>query len=83
MSEHMRVVITSPPDREDLVAEIYCGDVMWAEVNRETGSLRLEIYPNPQGGPWVFDFVRAIEGVEAAKRRLESFGERIVAVNEE
>lgn len=42
-----RVEITSVPDREELVAEIWQGDTMIAELNQENKErLELEIYSN-------------------------------------
>lgn len=40
----MRVSIASPPDREDLVAETFFGDEKWAETNRESGTVALELH---------------------------------------
>jgi hypothetical protein len=46
-TKDMRICISSPPDREKLVAEIFFGDEQWAELNQESGTLELEFYPKP------------------------------------
>jgi hypothetical protein len=40
--------IASPPDRENLVAEIWQGDQMIAEINQESDHLELEIFTNKE-----------------------------------
>ena len=40
----LKIEITSPVDREELVAEIWDRDQMVAEVNQESESLELEVY---------------------------------------
>lgn len=35
MKDKHRICISSPPDREKLVAEIFFGDTQWAELNQE------------------------------------------------
>ena len=38
------ILITSPPDREELVAEIWYSNEMIAEINQEKEELELEFY---------------------------------------
>ena len=42
----LTVEITSPPDREELVAEIWDENQMIAEINQESKILKLEFYTN-------------------------------------
>jgi len=65
-----RLCLSSPPDREKLVAEIFFGDVQWAEVSQERDVLEIEFYPRPDGEPWRIGFSSAINALEEAKRRL-------------
>jgi len=48
------VYISSPPDREKLVAEMLFGDTeyqeQWAELNQEDATLRIESYPKAMVG---------------------------------
>lgn len=64
MAEEVTVTIASPPDRDNLVAEIWVGDEMWAEVSTDHGYPTLEVYPKPSGHPWLFK----LEDVENALR---------------
>jgi hypothetical protein len=66
----MEVVISSPPDRNYLVAEIWFSDEQWAEVNQEEDELRVEIYPRQGGGPWSFPLTDALEALMKAASRL-------------
>jgi hypothetical protein len=66
----MRISIASPPDREKLVAEVLYEDEQWAEINQESGALKLEIYPRRNGQPWAFPFDEAVLALQAAKARL-------------
>ena len=62
--------ISSPPDREKLVAEFFLGDEQWAELNQERGTLNLEIYPKQSGGPWILNFEEALKILNEGKERL-------------
>jgi hypothetical protein len=71
MKRELRVKIASVPDRENLVGELWQGDVMWAELSHErAGSLVLEIYPNGSGAPWAFDFEDLMRSLKEAQSRL-------------
>jgi hypothetical protein len=49
MNNNFTVQIASVPDRENLVAEIWLGDIMVAELSDCNGKAMLEIYPNDKG----------------------------------
>ena len=70
MKEAHRICVSSPPDREKLVAEIFFGDAQWAEINQERGGLEVEFYPRPDGEPWRIDYQDAVNVLHEAKRRL-------------
>ncbi len=70
MKDTNRICISSPPDREKLVAEIFFGDVQWAEINQERDALEVEFYPRPDGEAWRIDYQDAIKALDEAKRRL-------------
>src|SRR5262249_46670918 len=74
MSKKFTVYISSPPDREKLVAEILFGDreyqEQWAELNQEDATLRIEFYPKRDGQFWEFRFDAVMEALNEAKRRL-------------
>lgn len=70
MKDKYRICISSPPDREKLVAEIFFGDAQWAEINQEREALEVEFYPRPDGEPWQLDYQDALSALDEAKRRL-------------
>ena len=66
-----RVVISSPPDRDRLVAEIFFGDAQWAEVLCEDGQImEVEHYLRPDGSPWRIPLALAQEALAKAADRL-------------
>lgn len=67
----IEISIVSPPDREDLVAEILVDREQLAEINREQPILQVEIYPKPSGGAWLLPFDELISALEQARRRLD------------
>ncbi|MBI4997203.1 MAG: hypothetical protein HZC22_09960 [Rhodocyclales bacterium] len=70
MMEHVRISVSSPPDRERLVAEVFLDDIQWAEVNQESGDLEVEFYQRPDGKPWRIPFAAAIDALLRAKAEL-------------
>ena len=66
------ILITSPPDRERVVAEIWYGDSQLAELNEEAGQPMLEIYPNPTGEAWILDFNELVSLLERARAALRT-----------
>lgn len=70
MSENYRLCISSPPDRERLVAEIFFGDQQWAELHQEGPELVLEIYPRRDGKPWQLSFEVVTSALADARKRL-------------
>jgi len=70
MAEDMRICISSPPDREKLVAEIFFGNEQWAELNQEGETLELEFYPKPGCKFWRLGLDNVIEALNEAKRQL-------------
>ena len=47
--QDFEILITSPPDRENLVAEIWLQNQMIAEINQENKTLELEIFVKENG----------------------------------
>jgi hypothetical protein len=70
MKDKYRICISSPPDRKKLVAEIFFGNVQWAEMNQERGDFEIEFYPRVDGTPWRIDFSSVISALNEAKKRL-------------
>lgn len=63
--------ISSPPDRERLVADIMIDHVQMVEINHEGAELAVEIYPRPDGKPWVIPFKELLATLQEASERLE------------
>lgn len=71
MNENIyRINISSPPDREKLVAEIIFDNVQWAEVNQETSVLKVEFYSRPDEEPWCMSLDTALKALNEAKGKL-------------
>lgn len=65
------VELTSPPDRDEVVAEIWWGDVMVAELHHgASGAAEIEIYPTQSREPWTFDFASWLAVLAEAQREL-------------
>jgi len=70
MKNDHKICISSPPDRNNLVAEIFFDNLQWAEVNQESESLEIEFYPRPDGKPWKISFSEAVDSLNEAKLKL-------------
>lgn len=70
MSIEYRVSISSPPDRDKLVAEIFFGDQQWAELNQEDSELQLQLYPRSDDRPWEIPYSQIVTALEDAKKQL-------------
>ena len=68
--ESLNVSLSSPPDRDFLVADIMLQRVQIAEVNMESGSMEIEIYSNPEGKPWKISLDNFLVALNEAKARL-------------
>ena len=64
------IAISSPPDREKLVAEIFVDSAEIAEINQEGDELLVEIYPRQDGKPWVISYYKLLSVMEEAKEKL-------------
>ena len=70
MSIEYRVCISSPPDREKLVAEIFFGDEQLAELNQEGSELQLQLYPRSDGKRWELPYSEIVTALGEAKKKL-------------
>ena len=70
MYDNMTVSISSPPDRERLVADIFIGNEQRAELNQEQEDFELEIYPRQNGQPCSFRFQDVVDALNKARARL-------------
>lgn len=63
------IEISSPIDRENLVAEIWFNDELVAELNSENDRLELEIYVK-EDGKLSLDFTSFFEALRIAEQKL-------------
>lgn len=71
----LSTVITTPPDRENCVFEIWAGPSQLAEVSHEPGkSIEIEIYPPVEGGKWNFKLEDLMTALHQATNNLASQG---------
>lgn len=64
------VEIASVSDRDDLVAEIWLDDAMVAELHRDDGKFKIDIYRNESGQPWCFDLSDWLAVLSEAQRKI-------------
>jgi len=65
------IAIPSVPDRDDVIAEIWWGDAMVAELHRgASGGAEIEIYPAESHAPWSFDLAGWLAALAEAQRKL-------------
>ncbi len=65
--EKFEILISSPPDRNKLVAEIWFENRHIAEINHENDYLEIEIYPSKMVKVCFEDFVKVLK---IAKEKL-------------
>lgn len=66
-----KIEITSPPDKNNIVAEIWISDNHICEVNKESGYYEIEIYSPMNRKFWTFTLDEFLEVLQEAKKRLE------------
>ncbi|MBK9929614.1 MAG: hypothetical protein IPP04_07045 [Saprospiraceae bacterium] len=62
-----KIEISSVPDRENLVAEIWYGEFLVAEINQEQENLRIQLY---QSNKMQFDLNDLLKTLISAKNEL-------------
>ena len=68
---NLQTIISSPPDRENVVFEIWSGSQQVAEISREPGQdYNIEIYPAPDDGVWRFDLIDLKNAIEDGIKEL-------------
>jgi hypothetical protein len=66
----LTIEIASLPDRSGIVAEIWSGDEMVAEMRMIEARFGLEIYPSQSREPWSFDLQEWFAALNEARKRL-------------
>jgi hypothetical protein len=70
MTTKIEIVIASLPDRDNLVAELWCENKQLGELSQEHENLILELYPNSSQNSWIFRLDEILEVLEQAKYKL-------------
>ncbi len=65
-----RVVISSVPDRENCVCEIYYNHLQWAEISKEKEEVIIQFYSHPSQKYWEFPLEEAIEILQKVKNKF-------------
>lgn len=66
----LTALISSPPDRENVVLEIWFDSRQFAEISKEPGrDFEIEIYAS-ENGQWNFDLRDLMRVLESAERNL-------------
>lgn len=68
----IELLITSPPDRERVVAELWRENVQLAEVSNEDGVLRIELYAEAATNRVVIPVDELEEALRKARKNLMS-----------
>lgn len=71
MSDKWRISISSPPDRNKLVAEIFFKGQQYAELNQEKEEMEIHIYSKRDGLHWELPYNDLIAVLVKAKEMLE------------
>lgn len=64
------IIITSVDDRSNLVAEIWNGDQMIAEINQENKDLEVEFYSNRDNTPISLNLEALFNALNEGKQEL-------------
>lgn len=69
---NFRVVVSSDPDYEDLVGEVYYHDVIVCLLTQEDGfnMMQLELFTPTTGDKWIFNMNEFEDALKAVKARL-------------
>ena len=66
----LSVTIASVPDRENVVAELWCDKQLWGELSYENNEFKLEIYPSSTGRAWNLKYENVLKSIIVAKEKL-------------
>ncbi|MEE9322519.1 MAG: hypothetical protein V3U76_18905 [Granulosicoccus sp.] len=64
----IQILITSPPDREKVVAELWENNIQIAEVSREDYVVRVEFYTAPFNASFEYD--ELLDALQKARNSL-------------
>jgi FPC/CPF motif-containing protein YcgG len=66
----IRITVASSPHRDEVVAELWDGLNMWAELSHDDGDWCLTTFPHPQSVTWELPYEEVLSALEEARKRL-------------
>jgi hypothetical protein len=66
----IEVTVSSVPDRNNLVSEIWFENNQVAEFSNEESELVVQLYPNPSGGVWSLSAIEFSCAVQKAMKAI-------------
>jgi hypothetical protein len=67
------VIVVSPEEAENGVAECWCGAELMAVTTLHEGRLQLRIESRADGGPWLVDAASLARGLAEATRQIAAW----------
>jgi hypothetical protein len=67
---HFSIELTSVLDRDDLVAEVWFGPDLVAEIRYQSGEARLQVFTSPAGGHWDLPLDEFLAALQEARDKL-------------
>jgi hypothetical protein len=72
----IRVIVVSPEEADNGIAEIWCGDELMAVTIPHEGQLYLRIDSRADGLPWLIETTSLARGLAEAARQLTTYWPR-------
>jgi hypothetical protein len=69
----VRVIVVSPEEAYDGIAEFWCGAELMGVTILSEGELQLRIDPRADGRRWLVDTTSLAQGLEEATRQLAAY----------
>ena len=66
----LTIELVSVPDRDDLVAEVWLGQSLLAELRNEDGQVRVQLYPDSSEKPWDVPYESLCSALAQARSKL-------------
>lgn len=73
--EKFHINITRRPNQKKPTAEIFYGNLRWAEISQETEKLTIQFYKNPNQNYWEFSCDESLKILKQAKEKLLAMGD--------
>jgi len=71
MKQKFEITIASVPDRDLPIVELWYQKVQWAEISLQRGKTVVELYNNPSGQAWQFEFNSFLNQILKAQKLVQ------------